>query len=479
MDTRRTFLTKGAWAMGAALAPRAAQAHRLAAGPQLFLDDFLIERRRGLERVVHPPERLPAPVLTSARFGVTQPYLGLVEDAENGRLRLWYNRADPIWHTESRDGIEWSEPRVAWDLKRCYGVTVIDDRDRDPDPARRFKMANWQATREKEDKPGDDGGMYVGFSPDGFRWTPSPENPVLPTWPEGWGKPTHHGVGDILDAFYDPIRKRYGCAVKVHAIPGDGFAKGPRANDIHMRRWIGMSVSEDFVRWRKPWQIAVADAGDAGLTEFYGMGGTHARGGLLIGFARVLRDDLPCDPGGPVDGIGWTCLMTSRDGIRWERMREPFLDRSPEHGAWDHAMAWGSAAVHRGDELFLYYGGYARGHKVESRKERQIGLARMKRDRYASLRAGREAGTLVTPPQVLDGAALTVNAAVRGELHVRAVDTHGAPIRGLDTRETRPIRGDALAHRVSWNRDLRALGDRPVRLEFDVRDGDLFAWEPT
>jgi hypothetical protein len=97
---------------------------------------------------------------------------------------------------------------------------------------------------------------------------------------------------------------------------------------------------------------------------------------------RVLRDDLPCDPGGPRDGIGYSVLATSRDGVAWQRRREPFLDRDPGRGTWDHAMSWIGAAVPVGDEVFFYYGGYARGHKVEPATERQIGLARMKRDRY-------------------------------------------------------------------------------------------------
>jgi hypothetical protein len=473
---RDFFVQTAALGLGAVTARPSwgAEFPSLARGPHLFLDNELIDRQEGLVRVVHPPERLATPVLTSARFGVTQPYLGVVDDAETGRLRLWYNRGNPVWYTESRDGVEWSDPRVAWDLKRCYGVTVLDDRGREKDPERRFKMANWQATREKEDRPGDDGGMYVGFSPDGFRWTAAPENPVLPTWPEGYGKPTHHGVGDIVDAFYDPIRKRYGCAVKVHAIPGDGFAKGPRAGDMFMRRWIGMTHSDDFVRWQKPWQIAVADAGDPGLTEFYGMGGVHARGPLLIGFARVLRDELPCDPGGPANGIGWSCLMTSRDGVRWERLREPFLDRNPGRGTWDHAMSWISAAVPRGDELLLFYGGYARGHKVEAQKERQIGLARMRRDRYASLRAGAVGGTVLTRPFVMGWSSIRVNAAVRGALRLRARDAAGAPLPGL---ESEPIRGDSLAHRVHWRGDARPPRGRVVRLEFELRDGDLYGFE--
>ena len=45
------------------------------------------------------------------------------------------------------------------------------------------------------------------------------------------------------------------------------------------------------------------------------IGEVAGSGRTFIGFARVLRDDLPCDPGGPANGTGWSALMTSRDGV--------------------------------------------------------------------------------------------------------------------------------------------------------------------
>ncbi|MEJ7639961.1 MAG: hypothetical protein WKF75_18815 [Singulisphaera sp.] len=171
----------------------------IGSGPHLFLDDHLVERLDGLERRAEPPERLEGPVLDSGTFGCTQPYVTVTYDRETHRFRLWYNRGPAVWHAESEDGLRWEKPRVAWDLPRSYGASLVDDGDRARDPERRFKLVNWQATRAREDRPGDDGGMYVGFSPDGFRWTAHEENPVLPTWPEGYDKPTRHGVGDIVD----------------------------------------------------------------------------------------------------------------------------------------------------------------------------------------------------------------------------------------------------------------------------------------
>ncbi len=442
-------------------------------GPQLFLDDYLLERTEGLAREMQHPERLPRPVLESSRFGTTQPYLTVLRDEARGRFRIWYNRGPAVWHAESADGIEWRDPRVAWDLPRSYGASLVDDGPGARDPEQRFKLANWQATRAREDQPGDDGGMYVGFSPDGFRWTAA--RPVLPTWPEDYPNIVRHGVGDIVDVFRDPLRGRYGAAVKLHALPEDGYAPAPKAGRV-FRRLVGISWSEDFIRWERPRRVFVPDDRDEGLLEFYGMGGVHFRGGLAIGLVRVLRDDLACDPGGPVEGIGYSVLATSRDGVAWQRMRAPFLDRNPEPGSWDHAMSWIGGALPVGDEVRFYYGGYARGHKVAPERERQIGIARLRKDRYLALKAGHAPALLRTRLFRIPALErLTLNLrAPDGEVRARLLDERGMPHPGFDWADCRPVRGDDLAGEVHWKHAVSTLRGRPVRLELRFRQGGLF-----
>jgi hypothetical protein len=472
---RRTFLS----ALGAtpfAVAARAGGKGPLSEGPQLFVDDFLIAHSENLTRVTQPPRKVEVPILTSAGYGVTQPYLGVARDPQSGRIRLWYNRGPAIWTCESEDGIHFGAPQVAWDVKRGYGVSIVDDGKSARDPQRRFKLANWQSDGKNDDSPLDNGGMYVGFSAEGLRWTPEPANPVLKTYPTAYPNFEKHGVGDTVDAFWDPVRRRYAAAVKVHALPEDGFAPAPKAGRI-FRRLVAMTTSSDFVHWEKPWRIHVPDSRDEGRLEFYGMGGSHARGPLLIGLVRILRDDLPCDPGGPTDGIGYTALATSRDGVKWERFREPFIDRSPEPG-WDHAMAWSSAVLPVGDELFIYYGGYARGHKIEAAKERQIGVARMKRDRYVARSAGKDRALLRTRPLRIVEGLLTVNAAIRGELRARLLDENSKVIPGFDWASTSSKRADGLALSIEWRRPLRER-EKPVQIEFSLREADLYAFEVT
>lgn len=472
--TRREFASACAAASSLRIATsgRAADSVTVGHDPQLFLDDFLVAEMRGLARQVQQPQRLPQPVLASATFGTTQPYLSVLYDRDWNKYRIWYNRGNPIWHAESVDGLHWTNPRVAWDLPRSYGCSLIDDGERERDASLRYKLANWQSVRALDDTPQDVSGMYVGCSPDGLRWTPHAHQPVLPTWPDGWPKVTRHGVGDIVDVYFDPLNHCYQAACKLFALPEDGYPPAPKAGNT-FRRLVGMSESSDFIHWQQPWRIHVPDARDEGLLEFYGMGGMHVRGSLRIGLVRVLRDDLPCEAGGPKDGIGYTVLATSRDGQSWRRFREPFLDRNLKPGSWDHAMTWCSGVLPVRDELYLYYGGYARGHKIEPQRERQIGLARMKRDRYVALVPTRSDGILTTKVFALPSERMTVNArATGGEIRVRLLDAARRPLAAAA-----PILGDQLNARVRWQRSIVAWRGKAVALELQVRRASLFAFQ--
>jgi len=447
-------------------------------GPYLFVDDHWIAKSVGLTRRVNQPSKQRQPVIYNPKFGVTQPFVTVLRDPDTQKLRMWYCRTNELWYATSDDGIHWSDPQVSYARKRAYGASILDDKARDPDPARRYKLADWESTRELDDTPKDDSGMYVAFSPDNRNWKRATNGPVLPSWPVGYNKYSEYACSDIIDAFYDPIHNRYAAAIKLMAgAQNDPWSRGTRLGTSPFTRRIGgMTFSSDFVHWEKPWRIIVPDDRDQGDTEFYCMGGIHARGSLLIGFVRVLRDDLPCDAGGPPNGIGWTTLAWSRNGRNWTRDHDIFLDRNYKPGSWDHAMTWGGSCVQIGRELFIYYSGYARGHKIEAGKERQIGLARMPVDRYVSRDAGANGGTLLTQPLQLKGHLLTVNADIRGEMRIRLLRDNGKPIRGYDWKDCQPLKDDSIAHKVNWADARVKLRPNTVRLEFKFVSAKLYGF---
>ena len=194
------------------------------------------------------------------------------------------------------------------------------------------------------------------------------------------------------------------------------------------------------------------------------------------GRTRTLVPSSPVNVGELLDRA--VERLTASSAIdHWQRDREPFLNRG-RAGAWDHAMSWIDCQLPVGDEVFLYYGGYARGHKVERFTERQIGLARMLRDRYAAREAGAVPGSLRTPLVTLDAKAMTLNAdAVGGEIRVQIADPAGKPVPGYSFADCAPISADSVAVPVKWKRPLSGLKGRPIRLEFRLQRARLFAFD--
>jgi hypothetical protein len=437
---------------------------QLSPGPHLFIDDYLIGEQSFLSRTVNQPEKLPVPVVTGGRDGDEnfQPYLSVIRDPQTGRFRMWYDipenvHQSHIGYLESEDGVHWIRPhRVLPDPHEIrFGCSVLDRGADFPDPTCRYVLAFYH---------GD--GTMLATSPDGLRWSMLADTSVI--------KHNH----DITSLHWDPIRKQYLAIISV-------LMEGKHWQG--RRRIPHQSVSKDLIHWEKPWVIMTPKIGapiERGETEFYAMSGVIARGELLIGLVKILRDDLNATPGktaqemGDLErkaaGLGYTVLAWSRDGRTWQRDHEPFIPNNPVPGTWDHAMAWGDEQLVVGDTTLIYYGGYARGHKVARFTERQIGLARMPRDRYVAREADLNPGRLLTKPLLLKGKALTVNALVVGWLRVRLVDGKGNEIPGFGWVE---IRGDRVDHPVAWQGDLAKVHGRPVRLEFELQDAQLFGFD--
>jgi hypothetical protein len=435
-------------------------------GPYLLIDDAMIASQERLERTIHPPQRLPEPIVTAAEDENFQPYISVARDAATGRFRMWYNSPvdsgqSRLATIESTDGIHWIRPHRVLDdppgSRIQFGASVLDEGPDYANPVTRYKFGYY-------DKDLD--ALRIVGSADGYTWSLIPDAVVL-----------RHGH-DINAIFRDPIRKRYIAFVSdsIEDPAWDGSRRIPH-----------QSVSTDLAQWREPWRIIQPEAEETGETQFYCISALLARGDLLVALVKVLRDDLDGEPGkdaramGDMNrkaaGIGYTVLAWSRDGESWQRDTEPFFDRNREPETWDRAHAWIDCQVPVGDEVFLYYGGYARGHKVERFKERQVGLARMKRDRYVSRTAGYARGRLLTIATPLAAETMTINAGIDGMLRVRVVDAAGKAFAGFDWDDCTMLVGDAVAIPVAWAKPLSALKGKTVAFEFTLRESELYSFD--
>jgi hypothetical protein len=433
---------------------------RLGPGPHLFLDEYLIDQTRGLSRRVNRPQRdpqLPNPLITGKEDECNGPYLTVIRDPATGRFRIWYNTnkvkfQDGSSHVavlESDDGIHWQRPhRVLADPGGFnFGSSVLDEGPDFPEPTERYKLAWWYG-----------GGLRLAISSDGLRWTAWRPYAVI--------RHNH----DITNIFYDSARRRYLATISV-------YTTGP--HHAGNRRCTLHTASPDLLTWAKPWYVLRPDDRvDPGETQFYAMCGYLQRGDLLIGLVKVLHDDWRATgtPDGAY-GMGYTALAWSRDGTHWVRDQEAFFEPDPNVDAWDHAHAWIDQQLPMGDEVYLYYGGYKFGHKMDRWEGRQIGLVKILRDRYVSRDAGPDGGSLLTPPIVLTGGVMTVNANIRGELRGALFNTDHTPVPNFAAEDCQPVQGDSLRHVIQWKRPLGDLRGTTVRIAFRLRDAQLYGFD--
>ena len=445
---------------------------RLDKGPHFFIDDYLIANYSFVIRTVNNPHKLDHPVITGGMESDQnwQPYLSVLRDPQTGMFRVWYNTPVDttevsrchIGYMESKDGIHWiGPPKILKDpLPIQFGVTVLDRGADFKDPSQRYVLATYL-------RPG----FRISTSPDGFNWTSISDNPVF----------LHNH--DITTLAWDPIRKHY-IAVVSNRLSGFGDPNNSFIDD--KRRIPHETVSEDLLHWKPIWPIIMPmndTPMEHGETQFYSMSGIVTRGDLMIGLVKVLRDDLNATPGktakqmGDMNrkaaGLGYTVLAWTRDGVTWERDYQAFIPRNPVPGTFDHAMAWGDEQINVGKETYIYYAGYKRGHKVNRFNEREIGLARMKNDRYVSRDAGLNEGEIITKQLILNGNSLSVNANIHGDFKVRLLDKDCNPLLGFGWVS---VKGNEVDLPVKWNKNLNSLNGRTVRIQFKMKSAQLFCF---
>jgi hypothetical protein len=452
--------------------------------PQFFVDDHVVDNRWALKqkieavtRAFHPPAKHPRNPLIAGQGG----YATVVREADSGRFKLWYQThafgspdADDerteygVAYAESPDGLQWTLPKlglVHWQgsrdnnlvwrgplQSRASGPQVLDL----PESERRgFRYVLTYRTGGA--KKGLNGIRVIG-SQDGVHWDEKSDTLVNPL--------PSDTVNSIV---YDRDRREFVmfCRAKdrYRTFQGDLIDTG------ESRRIARLSSPQLWGEWTgSPQAILLPDELDARerFNAFYGMPAKHHAGiywGALLCFR--FNDHIRTE------------LAFSRDGYRFDRLpdRPRLVDVGPD-GAWDDGMAFASMDwVEVGDEWWIYYSGWDGDHGGKDRKP-GIGLATLKRERLVSLRGPRGGGVVATRQIRWPGGDLQVNAnASKGELTVRVSGERRQAIPGFNHDNCRAFRGDDTRHTVQWQgRSLNELKGQVVRLEFLLRDADLFTF---
>ncbi|MBI3972667.1 MAG: hypothetical protein HY332_15425 [Chloroflexi bacterium] len=444
---------------------------------------------------------------------------------DEGRLRLWYQaRADAqagnthsVAYAESSDGVRWDKPALgAVDFEGSRANNLTDavlhlpsvGRLGNGDLAAAGGPAYWMAGHAAAGaamhgvNPGyPRRAMYLLHSNDGYRWRRAGGGDGRPLWDPDEVTVGGYGAGsDVNPVVYDAPRRRYIAAAKLH-VPFEG----------HHRRSFAIRTSPDLRTWSAPRMALAPDAQDdqraceRGLhrADFYGLT-FHPYPEFLLGFIWVFYMAAPppeIEWPQPRRLYGWgreghiaeIQLAFSYDGEYWQRPPgRPAFIASGERGKWDAGnVATANLPVLIGDEHFHYYGGGPIYHGATHRPPNPFrpavgpfnatGLARIKRDRYASFSAS-VGGSLLVDHGRMDGRVLRVNARTpHGSVRAAVLDASGREVPGLGLSECRAFNGDDVDGIISWEAaDLRAVPvGQEAAIRFVLEEADLFGYEVT
>jgi hypothetical protein len=101
-------------------------------------------------------------------------------------------------------------------------------------------------------------------------------------------------------------------------------------------------------------------------------------------------------------------------------------------------------------------------------------------DGFASVQAPMSGGELLTKPLRFHGSRLALNFATSaaGSIRVEIQDLAGVPVPGFALDECPQIFGDTIDRAISWGnrRDVSTLAGKPVRLRFELKDANVYAF---
>ncbi len=467
---------------------------RIGTTPQMFLDDYIVERTFNLTPVMHQVRKYPGnPILrpeSPAEGWSVNLYGTVLRSSDHGSFRMWYQGYGKggyhALYATSEDGIFWKRPNlgiVEFEGNRDNNlistdmalINVIEEPD-DPDHDRRYKclyfarlgtspiqrLGESSADRAARARTQESRAtrVCVAFSPDGVTWTPYEHNPVL----EGTSD-THTLLG------WDDRVRRY------VAYTRPGIREAGRGIRV-----IGRSESEDFITWSDPEIVLQPDEDDPPAMEFYGMP-VFAHAGMYIGLPWAYHAHEE-EPSVRMDAEVDVQLAVSRDGVQWQRTgnRRPFIPRGVPGSFDSRGIYTAKAPVIVGNEFWFYYGGSASYHGDGSRKSNYaLGLAKLRLNGFVSMEAIDGDGWLVTKPFTCEGSRLTLNMEGNGGyVTVAVLDAEGTHLPGYHRIESALIDGDGLNQPVSWleRSSLDGLQGQVIRLKFSLRDGArLYAFQ--
>lgn len=483
---------------------------------ELLVDDYLIERLEGrAELRLHSPTVRETAIAHDAPWeGSGSGYHSVFKDG--GLYRMYYKAwqldvsaqgvktdSHPLFtcYAESRDGIHWVKPElgiVEFAGSKKNNIVIASGTDGtlalDAGHPSIFKDENPACAPDarykgfvRSSKPN---GLVPMKSPDGLHWSPMTTEPVL----------VKQGAFDSQNlGFWDAEHGVYRAYWRI-------FTAGTTTEDNWKPggyRAIRTATSKDFIHWESGTDVRYVDSPTEHL--YTSVVKPYFRAPhLFIGFPtrytdRGATDSLKALP--EPENRNWRIkanqrygtavteglFMSSRDGVLFKRWNEAFLRPGIERpGTWNYGhqyIAWQVVPTKSDlegapDELSLYaVESYWTGRSSELRRYT------LRMDGFVSASAPMSGGSLVTKPFTFTGKRLSLNfsTSAAGGVRVELQDAAGKTLPGFSAEDCGEIYGDALERTVAWKSkmDVSTLAGKPVRMRFDLKDADVYAFQFT
>lgn len=477
----------------------------ISVGRQLFVDDFLISET-DLVREFGKPQVMDEPVLwPQTDMELNDGYCtcacpfngGVFYDAPSRKFKMWYHAGwfDGSAYAESDDGIHWKrlseiDPSKDSDrvLKHIPGylrdgdAVWVDDNPKNPDEKYKmlvffrcypddFKYYHLKPKHAHDDPssvpPKEITVLYK--SADGINWTEVCE--------------TSHS-GDNTTFFYNPFRKKWVYSLRTFSeldsrvrvrsyYETDDFFKGSQWSKDDLSFWARTDIYD------KP------DKELGYYTQLYNLDAV-AYESVMLGVYSVFMGppNFVCEKTG-LPKINDLKISFSRDGFHFDRPTyEDFLSSSREEGSWDYGYLHPANGIFTvvGDELYFYYSAFSgESPKFGSHKYSggAVGVAKLRRDGFAAMKALDSEGSLTTEVLKYQGEFLFVNAdCAGGSLAAEILDVDGNVIPGYSKEECCLMREDATKFRIKWQnkQSLKDIDQDKIRVRFILNDASIFAF---
>lgn len=445
----------------------------------LFLDNWLIEKQVGLERVWGKP-RFVKEVFHDFHPRVLGygGYASMFWDERVGKYVLYAAvyppEADPgtfVIRLESDSPYEWADPiydatvTPAW---KGFQQVVVDEKGErfwpiyintlagTPQASRGYLMSTYHPDRQIHQS-------IAGYSADGrhfdMRTMRSWQSARADTWC-GWIWNSRAGV------------------YQIHTRP------------THVDRRIAIITSRDLENFTPATTVLQPDAIDGPGTEFYSMP-AKAYEGMFIGLLHVFDTDA-FEEANRVKMAGrvQTQLTYSYNGFNWYRgERTPFVP-TREYGQLGGGQVYAMDMLRTKEDKLLFLVEGTKGEHASYPDMQKAGidtrgafgplLYELRLDGFCSMKTRSKDGLLRTKTIIPQSAAISIN--VRTSTHtavrVQLLDgVTGLPLPGYTLAEAVPISGDHLFARPQWKgaSDLAKLVGKPIRIEIMMREAELFA----